>query len=178
MNLKKLALAVLAVGTTAYIVNHNKKNIKYKPAQNFNLQNFLGRWYEIARIENNTQKNQTNVTHRFNMTEDHESLDIIIRGYNPKKKKWIKTEGLAKQEIDNVGIFSAIFLPRIAKKLYVIDFDKEFNNLLIASENYQNLWILSRKKEISETVKTRFFESSKKVGFNPNNLIWPSHEAR
>ena len=174
MNLKKLALAALAIGTTAYIVNHNKKNVKYKPAQNFDLGGFLGRWYEIARIENKVQKNQTNVTHRFTLNEEKGSLDIIVRGFDAKKKAWDKTEGIGKQEIENVGKLSTTFLPIFAKQLNIIDFDKEYNNALVASEDYKYLWILSRKKEISEKVKTRFLDSAKKVGFDTNKLIWPS----
>lgn len=174
MNFKKLALAALAIGTTAYIVNHNKKDIKYKPAQNFNLGGFLGRWYEIARIENKVQKGQTNVTHRFNLNEENGSLEVIVRGYDKKKKGWDKTEGIATQVIENVGLFSTTFLPIFAKKLYVIDFDKDFNNALVASEDYKKLWILSRKKEISDKVKDRFLDSARKVGFDTSKLIWPS----
>ena len=175
MNIKKLALAALAIGTTAYIVNHNKKNIKYKPAQNFDLGGFIGRWYEIARLENKAQNGQTNVTHRFNL-EDDGSIEVIVRGYFAKKKSWEKIEGIANQEIENVGLFKTTFLPSFAKKLYVIDFDKDYNNALVASEDYKYLWILSRKKEISDRVKDRFFDSAKKVGFDPSKLIWPSQE--
>jgi apolipoprotein D and lipocalin family protein len=175
MNIKKLALAALAIGTTAYIVNHNKKNIKYKPAQNFDLGGFIGRWYEIARLENKAQNGQTNVTHRFNL-EDDGYIEVIVRGYFAKKKGWEKIEGIANQEIENVGLFKSTFLPSFAKKLYVIDFDKDYNNALVASEDYKYLWILSRKKEISDRVKDRFFDSAKKVGFDPSKLIWPSQE--
>ncbi|MFV0197972.1 lipocalin family protein [Empedobacter falsenii] len=174
MNFKKLALAALAIGTTAYIVNHNKKNIKYKPVQNFNLDEFLGRWYEIARLENKVQKGHTNVTHRFNLNEENGSLGVIVRGYDKKKKGWSKIEGIATQDIENVGLFSTTFLPIFAKKLYVIDYDKDYNNALVASEDYKKLWILSRKKEISDKVKDRFLDSAKKVGFDPSKLIWPS----
>ncbi|GEM50342.1 hypothetical protein EB1_01320 [Empedobacter brevis NBRC 14943 = ATCC 43319] len=174
MNFKKLALAALAIGTTAYIVNHNKKNIKYKPVQKFDLGGFLGRWYEIARLDNKVQKNQTNVTHRFNLNEENGSLEIIVRGYDTKKKGWDKIEGIGTQDIENVGLFSTTFLPIFAKKIYVIDFDKEYNNALVASEDYNKLWILSRKKEISDKVKDRFLDSAKKVGFDPSKLIWPS----
>ena len=174
MNFKKLALAALAIGTTAYIVNHNKKNIKYKPVQNFDLDEFLGRWYEIARLENKVQKGHTNVTHRFNLNEENGSLEVIVRGYDKKKKGWSKIEGIATQDIENVGLFSTTFLPIFAKKLYVIDYDKDYNNALVASEDYKKLWILSRKKEISDKVKDRFLDSAKKVGFDPNKLIWLS----
>lgn len=174
MNLKKLALAALAIGTTAYIAKQNKKSIKYKPVQNFDLNEFMGRWYEIARFENKAQFKLSNVTHRFILEEDDDSIEIIVRGYNAKKKKWIKIDGIASQDIHNVGQFSATFLPRLAKKLYIIDYDKDYNNLLIASENYNLLWILSRKKEISDVVKTRFLDSAAKVGFDASKLIWPS----
>ncbi|GGE91170.1 apolipoprotein D and lipocalin family protein [Chishuiella changwenlii] len=174
MNLKKLALAALAIGTTAYIAKHNKKNTKYKPVQNFDLDEFMGRWYEIARIENKSQLKLTNVTHRFILEEEDGSIEIIVRGYDAKKKNWRKIDGIANQDIDNVGLFSTTFLPRLAKKLYVIDYDKDYNNLLIASEDYKLLWILSRRKEISDVVKTRFLESANKVGFDTSKLIWPS----
>ncbi len=56
----------------------------------------------------------------------------------------------------------------------MIDFDKDYNNALVASEDYKFLWILSRKKEISDKVKDRFLDSAMKVGFEPSKLIWPS----
>ncbi|MCA4775709.1 MULTISPECIES: lipocalin family protein [Empedobacter] len=49
-----------------------------------------------------------------------------------------------------------------------------YNNALVASEDYKKLWILLRKKEISDKVKDRFLDSAKKVGFDPNKLIWLS----
>ena len=114
------------------------------------------------------------MTYRFNLNEDKGTLDILVRGYDKRKKSWSKIDGIGTQEIENVGKFKTTFLPSFAKQLFVIDFDKDYNNVLVASEDYKMLWILSRKKEISDKVKLRFSESAQKVGFDPNRLIWPS----
>ena len=43
---------------------------------------------------------------------------------------------------------------------------------LVAGNNLDYLWILSREKTIPETFKQRFLEKAKALGYKTENLIW------
>ena len=58
----------------------------------------------------------------------------------------------------------------------VIDIDENYQYALIAGDNLDYLWILSREKTIPESYKQRFLEKAKSLGYETENLIWVKHD--
>ena len=54
----------------------------------------------------------------------------------------------------------------------VIDLNENYQYALIAGDNLDYLWILSREKTIPESYKQRFLEKAKSLGYETKNLIW------
>jgi len=57
----------------------------------------------------------------------------------------------------------------------VIDIDEEYQYALVAGSSLKYLWILSRTTTIPESIKQRFLEKAKKIGYNTDELIWVKH---
>ena len=59
-----------------------------KAVTSFDLEQYLGKWYEVARLDNRWERNLSDVTAEYNVMEDGR-VQMINSGYNYKKEQWI-----------------------------------------------------------------------------------------
>lgn len=178
MKNKKLVYASLAIGTgvAAYLFkNRTNKKIEAEAIANFDINKYLGLWYEIARIDTYWEKNKSNVTARYLKHYDN-TIEVINRGYDVKKGTWNRSKGIAKQVIKGVGKLKVSFFEPVYSAYNVIAIDKEYHYALVAGKNTDYLWILSRTKEIPEHIKELFIKKSEQLGFNTDKLNWTIHD--
>lgn len=67
---------------------------KVKPVDNFQLERYLGKWYEIARLDHSFERGLTQVTAEDTM-RDSGGVRVLNRGYSEKEKTWKQAEGKA-----------------------------------------------------------------------------------
>ena len=60
-----------------------------KPVDNFQLDQYLGTWYEIARLDHSFEKGLSNVTAQYSLREDG-GVKVINRGFSKDKQEWNK----------------------------------------------------------------------------------------
>ena len=178
-NKKKLALGSLligAIGTGAYLINsrNEKKKVKFKTVPRFEISKYLGRWYEIARIDFKYEKNMSNCIAKYKLEKDG-TIKVINTGFDQKKKVWKKAEGKAKIVDEKKGKLKVSFFSFFYNPYNVIDIDEDYQNALVAGKNHDYLWILSREKEISDQVKSRFLAKAIDLVYDINRLTWTSH---
>lgn len=65
-----------------------------QPVRSFDLQKYLGTWYEIARLENSFEEGLTRVTADYTLRDDGK-VQVKNVGYSPKKGKWQEAVGKA-----------------------------------------------------------------------------------
>ena len=65
-----------------------------QPVHDFQLQRYLGTWYEIARLDHRFERGMQAVTARYSLREDG-GVDVINRGYIPAKSRWKQAHGKA-----------------------------------------------------------------------------------
>ncbi len=174
-NKKKIALGTLvigAIGTGVYLLN-SQKNVKFKTVNHFKLEDFFGRWYEIARIDFKYEKGMTNCLAKYKK-EDDGSISVINSGYDKKKKRWKKSEGTLKAIDEEKGQFRVSFGNLFYSPYNVLDIDDRYENVLVAGKNHDYLWILSREKEISDKTKSRFLAKAIDSGYDITRLTWTS----
>ena len=58
-----------------------------RPVKNFDIDRYLGRWYEIARLDHSFERGLSRVSAEYQMREDG-GVAVINRGYSEEKKKW------------------------------------------------------------------------------------------
>lgn len=176
MKYKNMALAGLALGAAAYFVkSRTNKNLAFEVVPDFDVEKYLGLWYEIARMDFYWEKDKTNTTARYLLNEDG-TIQVINRGYDEKSKEWKKTKGVATQVKEGYGKFKVSFFGPLNSPYNIIDLDDEYKYALVAGKNTDYLWILSREKEIPEEVKSRFLFKAEALGYEIERLVWPTHE--
>ncbi|WP_419868394.1 lipocalin family protein [Chryseobacterium sp. CT-SW4] len=142
---------------------------------NFNSEKYLGTWYEIARFDYKFEKNMNNVTATYSLNPNG-SIRVDNKGYDYVKKEWKESIGEARFVKDKTEArLKVSFFKPIWSGYNVIDIDENYQYALVAGNSLKYLWILSRTPDIPESIKQRFLEKAKKIGYNTDQLIWVEH---
>ncbi|KFF00291.1 lipocalin [Chryseobacterium formosense] len=144
--------------------------------KNFNSDKYLGKWYEIARFDYKFERNMDNVTADYSQNPDG-TIKVQNRGYNYVKKEWKESIGEARFVNDkSEARLKVSFFKPIWAGYNVIDIDDDYQYALIVGNSTKYIWILSRTKEIPESIKQRFLAKAQKIGYNTDDLIWVKHD--
>lgn len=143
--------------------------------KNFDAKKYLGRWYEIARFDYRFEKNMDNVTAEYSENSDG-SIRVSNKGYDYLKKEWKESVGEARFVKDKAEArLKVSFFKPIWAGYNVIDIDEDYQYALVAGSSLKYLWILSRTTTIPESIRQRFIEKAKRIGYNTDELIWVKH---
>ena len=176
-NIQKIGIPV-SVGILGLLIfNHYSVRLPKGAVAvtHFDAEKYLGKWYEIARFDYKFEKGMDNVTATYSQNSDG-SIRVNNKGYNYLKKVWEESIGEAKFVKDKTeGRLKVSFFKPIWAGYNVIDIDENYQYALVAGNSLKYLWILSRTTEIPESIRLRFLEKAKKIGYNTDELIWVKH---
>ncbi len=143
-----------------------------KVVHDFDVDRYLGTWYEIARIDFKYEKDLIYTTATYSKNENG-SIAVLNRGYNKVKDEWKEAEGKAKfvDKTDEAKLKVSFFGPFYAG-YNVVALDVEYKYALVAGKNLDYLWILSREKEIPESVKQNYLNVARGIGYDVSKLLW------
>ncbi len=144
----------------------------------FDKSRYLGKWYEIARLDYRFEKNMNNVTAEYSLREDGK-IKVDNKGYNYRKNEWKQSIGKAKfRGDDTLAQLKVSFFGPFYAGYNVIAIDKDYQYALVAGKSTDYLWILSRSTTLPEAVKNEYIEIAKKAGYNTADLIWVKHDKK
>ena len=143
--------------------------------ENFEVEKYIGKWYEIARFDSRFEKNLNQTTAEYSLDENGKII-VKNRGYNFKKNKWESVQGKAKfAKNKNLGDLKVSFFGPFYAPYKIIQLDSNYQYALVSSgKDY--LWILSREKSIPENIKNQYLNYAKTLNYNTKNLIWVEHK--
>ena len=93
-----------------------------KPVTDFELDRYLGQWYEIARFDHRFERNLEQVTADYSIKQDG-TVRVANRGYSTKSNKWKNAIGKAKLAGDasegflDVSFFGPFYGPYVIFEL-------------------------------------------------------------
>lgn len=149
--------------------------VKARAVENFDVNRYLGTWYEIARFDFYFEKGLDNTSAQYSLDEKG-NVKVLNSGFNVKKKKWKQAQGLAKFRGDkNVGALQVSFFGPFYSGYNVVALDDNYQYALVAGKNLDYLWILSREKNIPEDIKQHYLAKAKEIGYDVSRLIWVVH---
>jgi len=147
------------------------------PISNFNLERYLGKWYEIARLDHSFERGLSRVTADYSLRKDG-GVRVLNRGYLEKEAKWKEVEGRAyfvKQP--DQGYLKVSFFGPFYGSYVIFELDHEgYQYSLVSGPNKSYLWILARDPEIGEELKKALIEKAATLGFDTNKLIFVKHQ--
>lgn len=143
------------------------------PVKNFNVSRYLGKWYEIARLDHSFERGLSNVTAEYELRSD-DGINVINRGFLAEENKWKVAEGKAYfVGSRDEGHLKVSFFGPFYGSYIIFGLDQEnYQYAFVSGYNTSYLWLLSKTPTVSEDVKERFVEKSKELGFDTNVLLF------
>jgi apolipoprotein D and lipocalin family protein len=150
---------------------------RVRPVTGFELDKYLGKWYEIARLDHSFERGLEKVTAEYTMRADG-GVRVLNRGYSPKKNEWKEAEGKAYfVEGPNQGYLKVSFFGPFYGSYVVFELDKEnYQYAFISGPNTSYLWLLSRTPTVSDALKAEFRNRASTLGFPVSDLIFVDHD--
>lgn len=142
------------------------------PITNFQLDPYLGTWYEIARLDHSFERGLSRVSATYSMRDDG-GVRVLNKGYNDEKQSWKEAEGKGYYKSDpNVGHLKVSFFGPFYGSYIIFKLDPAGQHAFIASNTKEYLWLLSRTPTISDELKQEFLDTASKLGYETDKLIW------
>lgn len=143
--------------------------------KDFDKAKYLGKWYEIARLDFKFEKGLNNTTAEYSLNENG-TIKVDNKGYDFEKAKWKQSIGKAKfVDKENVAMLKVSFFGPFYSGYNVIAIDDDYKYALVAGESLKYLWILSRETTIPENIKTDYLKIATEIGYSTSDLIWVEH---
>lgn len=147
-----------------------------QPVTGFDPDRYLGKWYEIARLDHSFERGLSNVSATYSRKAGEE-LTVMNRGYEDRQGVWKQIEGKAKlREGPDVGSLKVSFFGPFYSGYHIIALDKQnYSYAMVAGYNRNYLWILSRQKTLDKTVLAELMSKAEQLGFETDQLIYVKH---
>ena len=142
----------------------------------FELDRYLGTWYEVARLDHRFERGMSNVTANYSMRDDG-GVNVVNRGYNVAKGEWDEATGKAYFVGDaDIGQLKVSFFGPFYGGYNIFELDKEnYQYALIAGPNRGYLWILARSPKLDQRVLSALVNKAENLGFPTDELIYVDH---
>jgi len=144
-----------------------------QPVDRFVLDRYLGKWYEIARLDHSFERGLEQVTAEYSLRDDG-GVRVINRGYSDKDKEWKEAEGKAYfvREQDEGYLKVSFFGPFYGSYVVFELDDAGYEYAFVAGPDTSYLWLLARTPEVSKEITERFIHRSGELGFDTDQLIF------
>jgi apolipoprotein D and lipocalin family protein len=144
-----------------------------KPVSGFELNNYLGKWYEVARLDHSFERGLTQVTAEYKMRSDG-GVSVLNRGYSEADGEWKEAEGKAYfVNSDTDAYLKVSFFGPFYGSYVVFELDrKNYSYAFVSGPDTDYLWLLSRTAVVEPEVMDKFIQMSAERGFDTSKLIF------
>jgi apolipoprotein D and lipocalin family protein len=139
----------------------------------FDSNRYLGKWYEVARLDHSFERGLSAVTAEYSMREDG-GIRVINSGLSAESGTREEAEGRAYfMGKETEGYLKVSFFGPFFGSYIVFELDREdYQYAFVAGNSTQYLWLLSRSPTVSDDLKARFIAQSAALGFDTHALLF------
>lgn len=148
-----------------------------EPVSDFEINRYLGKWYEIARLDHSFERGLTSVTAEYRLQDDG-SVSVLNKGYDTEKAAWKTAEGKAKfVDTPDIAHLKVSFFGPFYGSYIVFGLDKQqYQYAFISGPNHDYLWLLARTPQVDQAVMDQFIQQALERGFDTDELIFVEHQ--
>ncbi|MGI9271243.1 MAG: lipocalin family protein [Woeseiaceae bacterium] len=142
----------------------------------FELNRYLGTWYEIARLDHSFERGLSSVSANYSMRDDG-GVRVVNRGYSDGEAEWDEAIGKAYfVGASDVGQLKVSFFGPFYGGYNIVELDKvDYQYSLVVGPSRKYLWILARDPGLDQEITNRLVGKAKSLGFATDDLIYVSH---
>jgi len=146
------------------------------PVTGFHIDQYLGTWYEIARLDHSFERGLERVTAQYSLRDDG-GIKVVNKGIDPKKNRWKEVIGKGYFVGDSsLGSLKVSFWGPFYSSYNIIVLDKKkYSYSMVCGPNKSYLWILAREPHMEEFLKSELMNRAKALGFETDKMIHVTH---
>jgi lipocalin len=172
---KKLLFSGLILCFSVFISCKPKpmSTLDLKPAENFELERYLGTWYEIARFQHSFEKDLVGVTAKYSLRDDG-NIRVVNSGYKGSfSGKYKSISGKARiPDPSKPAHLQVSFFLFFYSDYYVLEIDSiHYGYALVGSSSENYLWILGRTPSLPDEVYNLLLSKARERGYDVGRLF-------
>ena len=139
--------------------------------KDFDLNRYLGTWYEVARLPHSFERGLDRVTAAYELQDDG-TIKVLNKGFNTSKGEWKEAIGKAYIPDTSAGALlkvSFFWIFYADYKVIVLD-SANYSYSMVTSSSKKFLWILSRSPQLERPVYDELVRKAGGWGFNISEL--------
>ena len=133
------------------------------------LEKYLGRWYEIARLPAKFQEGCNETTATYTALKDGK-ISVLNQCIKNGKRKQAKGKAKVVDKVSNAKLKVTFFWPFYGD-YWIIKLGKDYDYAVVGTPNREYLWILNRTPQMDDKLYTQLIEFGKSKGFDITRLI-------
>ncbi len=147
------------------------------PVDRFQIERYLGKWYEIARLDHSFERGLTEVSAEYSLRPDG-GIRVMNRGFSQKENKWKEIEGKGYfVDRQDIGFLKVSFFGPFYGSYVVFDLDRDhYSYALVCGPDKSYLWLLARSPKMDDNLKKRLVAKAAALGFDTTKLIVVQHD--
>jgi apolipoprotein D and lipocalin family protein len=147
------------------------------PIGHFSLDRYLGKWYEIARLDHSFERELSRVTAEYSLRKDG-GVRVLNRGISEKEKTWKMAEGKAYfVQSPQIGYLKVSFFGPFYGSYIILELDqKNYQYALVCGPNKNYLWLLSRSPNLPEDLIKTLLGKAAQLGFDTSKMIFVNQD--
>ncbi|WP_044415010.1 lipocalin family protein [Halarcobacter anaerophilus] len=158
-----------------FITGCATKDPKIQSVKKLDLNQYLGKWYEIARYEHFFEKNCKNVNATYSLKKNN-NIKVVNRCQDITTNEKKEAIGEAKKVDNTNSKLKVTFFWPFYGDYWVIMLAKDYSYAVVSEPTKKYLWILSRTKTLSINIQNKIVKKLKTLNFDTSKLIWTIQE--
>ena len=143
-----------------------------EPITGFEIDKYMGKWYEIIRIDNRFEKGMDQVTANYTLQENG-TVKVVNRGYLVKEQQWEEAIGKAKFGANaETGYLQVSFFGPFYGPYVIYELDEQNYQYAFVTSGDGYLWLLARTPTVSDDLIEKFIRSAEALGYSKQELLF------
>jgi apolipoprotein D and lipocalin family protein len=166
------ALAATAATGAAYLYLRRKNYAPLPTVAHVELDRYLGRWYEVARLPVPFEKNCEHVTAEYSRRADGK-IQVLNTCHKGDVDGPVKEATATARAVDatNAKLKVQFFWP-FEGDYWILDLDQaDYQYALVGGPSRKALWLLSRQPQLAPDIRRRLIDRARDLGFPVKKLI-------
>lgn len=136
---------------------------------------YIGKWYAISALPQFFTRNCKAQTAEYEIINS-QTISVLNTCLKEKGKETIKGQAVVSNASTNAELivtFDSFFtrLFRVKGDYNIIKLDKDYQYVMVASDNRKSLWIMSRQPNMPEAIYRDYVEYAKTLNFPVEHLV-------
>lgn len=144
------------------------RKIDNSTVKELSLPSYLGRWYEIARMNHSFEKGVSYATADYTLMDDG-TVRVVNSGIKEGK---VKTSVGKARLTETPGLLRVSFFWPFFADYRVLMVSDDYGYALVGSKTQDYLWILSRTPEVPLQILEQITLEARTRGYDTDRLIW------